>query len=295
MKSRWIVNLLLLVLVLGIGAFIKFRPQQETKVADVSYEISTLKLSAFTKLSIEFPAKAGVTFEKQDGYWYLTQPYKARADQMLVQRILSLVGAKSAQKLPLKDLAQFGLDQPKLKLKFDDQQFIFGTFNPVTSEQYVAFQDAVYLLPITYAESAQSPIEEYLDKSPFKPSEQKQIAGFDFSHLEQWENNRLNVTLVNGEWKASDPKAKPTQADMKDWFDSYWRNISVQRVETYTPDRRMTYPSFEVKLADGKKVHFDKIQESPELLLGRPDEGTLYHVPMDVGFTLLNPPINLGK
>ena len=34
---------------------------------------------------------------------------------------------------------------------------------------------------------------------------------------------------------------------------------------------------------------------TPELLLGRPDEGTLYHVPMDVGFTLLNPPINLGK
>jgi hypothetical protein len=82
---------------------------------------------------------------------------------------------------------------------------------------------------------------------------------------------------------------------MNEWFDSFWRNISVQRVQPYTPDRKMTYPSFEVKLSDGRKVHFDKIQESPELLLGRPDEGMIYHVPPDIGFTLLNPPINLGK
>jgi hypothetical protein len=82
---------------------------------------------------------------------------------------------------------------------------------------------------------------------------------------------------------------------MNEWFDSLWRNISVLRVEAYKPDRKATYPSFEVKLSDGRKVHFDKIQESPELLLGRPDEGMMYHVPPDIGFTLLNPPINLGK
>lgn len=294
MKSRWIINGLLLVLVLAIVAFIKLRPQQEA-VKQVAYEVSTLKLATFTKVSAEFPAKAPVAFEKIDGYWYLTKPYKARADQMLVMRIMSLVAAKSAQKFQAADLAQFGLDQPKLRLKFDNDEFTFGTFNPVTSEQYVAYNNFVFLLPVSYAESAQSPVEEYLDKSPFKPDEQKKIAGFDFSRLEQWEEVRLNVDLVDGKWTASPAKAKPTQNDMNEWFDSFWRNISVQRVEPYTPDRKVTYPSFEVKLNDGRKVHFDKIQESPELLLGRPDEGMIYHVPPDIGFTLLNPPINLGK
>jgi hypothetical protein len=294
MKSRWIVNILLLALVLAIVAFIKLRPQQEI-VREVAYEVSTLKLATFTKVSVEFPTKAPVAFEKVDGYWYIAKPYKARADQMLVMRILSLVAAKSAQKFEATDLTQFGLDQPKLKLKFDNEEFIFGTFNPVTSEQYVAYNNHVYLLPVSYAENAQSPVEEYLDKSPFKPDEQKKIAGFDFSHLEQWEEVRLNVDLVDGKWKASPEKAKPTQNEMNEWFDSFWRNMSVQRVEQYTPDRKTTYPSFEVKLNDGRKVHIDKIQESPELLLGRPDEGMMYHVPPDIGFTLLNPPINLGK
>jgi len=55
----------------------------------------------------------------------------------------------------------------------------------------------------------------------------------------------------------------------------------------------VTHPSFEVKLADGSKVHFDKIQESPELILARPDEGLMYYFPQDEGFVMLNPPINL--
>jgi hypothetical protein len=294
MKSRWLVNILLLALVLGIGAFIKFRPQQAV-VKEATYEVSSLKLATFTKISVEFPAKAPVAFEKVDGYWYIAKPYNARADQMLVMRILSLVAAKSTQKFQATDLTQFGLDQPKLKLKFDNEEFTFGTFNPVTSEQYVAHNNFVYLLPVSYAENAQSPVEEYLDKSPFKPNEQKKIAGFDFSRLEQWEETRLNVDLANGKWTTSVAKANPKQNEMNEWFDSYWRNISVLRVEPYTPDRKTTYPSFEVKLSDGHKVHLDKIQESPELLLGRPDEGMMYHVPPDIGFTLLNPPINLGK
>ena len=294
MKSRWLVNILLLALVLGIGAFIKFRPEQAV-VKEAAYEVSSLKLATFTKVSVEFPAKAPVAFEKVDGYWYIAKPYKARADQILVMRILSLVAAKSAQKFQATDLTQFGLDQPKLKLKFDNEEFTFGTFNPVTSEQYVSYNNFVYLLPVSYAENAQSPVEEYLDKSPFKPNEQKKIAGFDFSRLEQWEETRLNVYLADGKWTTSVAKANPKQNEMNEWFDSYWRNISVLRVEPYTPDRKTTYPSFEVRLSDGHKVHLDKIQESPELLLGRPDEGMMYHVPPDIGFALLNPPINLGK
>jgi hypothetical protein len=55
----------------------------------------------------------------------------------------------------------------------------------------------------------------------------------------------------------------------------------------------VTHPSLEVKLANGSKVHFDKIQESPDLILGRPDEGIMYYFPSDEGFVMLNPPINL--
>jgi hypothetical protein len=100
---------------------------------------------------------------------------------------------------------------------------------------------------------------------------------------------------VDGQWKASIPTAKPDQNQMNEWLDMAWTHAYAASVEPYTPDRNATFPSLEVKLKDGTKVHFDKMQESPELLLARPDEKLIYHFPPDLGFSMLNPPINLPQ
>ena len=292
MKSRWLLNLVLLVLIIGIVAFLYLRPQKGEGDTP-SYEVSALKMSDFNRVTIEFPTKAPVAFEKIDGYWHLVQPYKARAEQRMVQAVLSVIAGTTIHKFPANDLARFGLDTPKLKVKLNDEEFLFGTYNTLTSEQYVAYKDAVYLLPVSYSEAAGTQVVEFLDKNPLGPKEK--VAGFDLSRLEQWEDIRLVVDLVDGKWKVSAANAKPEQNEMNEWFETSWKHASVTAVEPYTPDRKATYPSLEVKLADGKKVHFDKIQESPELLLARPDEGLIYHFPQDAGFVMLNPPINLPK
>lgn len=288
MKSRWLVNLALLLLVASIVAFLYLRPQSESQ-GPKSYEISAHKLADFSNIRVEFPAKAPVVFAKIDGHWHITEPYKARADLLSVQRILSIVAAKSQEKFPADDLARFGLDKPKLRLKLDGEEFLFGTYNPVSGEQYVAYNNAVYLLPTIYAESASIQTEELIDKNPLKPIEK--ATGFDFSHLEQWEDIRLSVNIVDGNWKVVPANMKFDQNRMNAWLDSTWAAASASSVEPYTPDRQQTYPSFEIQLKGGGKVHFDKLQEAPELLLGRPDEGMLYHFSPDIGFTMLNPPV----
>jgi hypothetical protein len=292
MKSRWLLNLLLLVLVLGLATFIYLRPKEDV-VEIKDYEVSTLKLGSINRISIEFPAKAAVVFEKHDGYWYIDKPYRTRADQIMVQKVLSIIAAKSAQRFLAEDIARFGLDQPRLVLKLNDEVFLFGTFNPVSAEQYVSYAGFVYLLPVNYSENAETQITEFIDKNPLRPNEK--IAGFDFSNLEQWESSGLKLDLVDGKWHASIAKAKLNQSELTEWFDAYWRFMSVQSVEPYLANHKAKHPSFEIKLTDGKKVRFEKLQESPEFLIGRPDEGMLYHVPADIGFVLLNPPIELVK
>lgn len=292
MKARWLVNLGLLLLIAGIVAFLYLRPEQKVEGPKI-YELSALKIADFSKISVEFPAKAPVVLHKVDGYWRIVKPYDARADQVTVQRILAIVGATSADKFAAEDLARFNLDKPKLKLKLDNEEFLFGTINPVSGQQYVAYNGAVYLLPTIYAETASTQPVELLDKSPLKPTEV--VVGFDFSRLEQWEDIRLHVDLVDGQWKVSTAKAKPNQNEMNDWLAMAWTHASAVSVEPYTPDRNATYPSFEVRMKDGTKAHFDKIQEAPELLLARPDEKLIYHFNADSGFSMLNPPINLQK
>ena len=298
MKKRWLLNLFLLALVVGISAFLHLRPKEKAS-SEAEFEVSQLRMGDFDHVKVEFPTQAAVTFEKVDGLWRYTAPYHSRADQMSVQRILAIIAAKTKTKLPAKELEKFGLDKPKLKLKLtakgQEYVFAFGTYNPVTEDQYVSFKDAVYLLPVRYSEAATTQTIEMVDKSPLTVAEKAQLVGFDLSKLEQFEQNRLNVDLdEQGKWKVNDPKAKPVQNDLNEWLDFSWKQGLATSVEFYTPDRHATFPSFEVKLKNGKKVHFDKMQESPEYLLARPDEGIIYHFPNDVGFTMVNPPVNIN-
>ena len=296
MKKRWLLNLVMLALVAGLVAFLYLRPKAKID-APLQHEVSNLKLADFTQVKVEFPAQAPTSFVKIDGLWRMTSPYKTRADQISVQRILAIIAAKSLEKFPNTDLTKFGLDNPQLKLKLTkstgDEVFSFGTFNSVTEEQYVGYNNAVYLLPGSYAEAATTQAIELIDKTPLTKNEIKQIAGFDLSKLEQWQANALNIDLYDGNWKTNDTKAKITQNEMNEWLDFSWKQAQAKQVELYLPDRKVAYPSFDVKLKDGKKVHFDKISEAPDLLLGRPDEGIMYHFSNDVGFNMLNPPLNL--
>lgn len=296
MKKRWLLNLVLLLVVIGIALFLHLKPQDAVQTA--KYEVSGLKMAEFDAVKAEFPAQAPTIFEKKDGYWMMIKPYPARADQPSVHRILSIIAATTATRLPLQDAGKYGLDQPRLKLTLSgshgEHVFVFGTFNPVTEEQYMSYQGHVYLLSGQYAEAAATQPIEMVDKIPLALDERKQVAGFDFAHLEQWEANALKVTLAtDGQWAVSDPKAKPTQNDLNEWMDFSWVQAQAKSVEFYTPDRKQAYPSFEVLLRNGKKVHFEKMQESPEYLLARPDEGVIYHFANDIGFTMVNPPVNL--
>jgi hypothetical protein len=303
MKKRWILNFILLCVVASLIAFLYLRPKTGTQ-EEAQIEVSSFKLAEFNSIRIDFPARSQVALDKVNGFWRITAPHQTRADQPSVARILSIIAAKTNTKISPKnstafdaeELEKFGLNNPSIKLNLirneaSREEFLFGTHNPVTDEQYVAHQNAVYLLPITYSEAASTQIIELVDKAPLKPSEK--VAGFDFSRLEQWEESRLQVDLVDGNWKVSIAKAKPTQNEMNEWLDYSWVHVAAKSVEFYTPDRHKTYPSFEVKMTDGTKVHFDKMQESPDLLLARPDEGLIYAFPSDEGFTMLNPPINL--
>jgi len=303
MKKRWIINIVLFLLVASLVTFLYLRPKKDTQ-ENTQYEISAYKLSEFNHIRIDFPARSQVKFDKEGGFWRLSAPHQTRADQASVQRILSIIAAKTKTKITPKDgatfnaeeLEKFGLNHPAIKINLvrdekSEESFLFGTYNPVNDEQYVAHKNAVYLLPILYSEAASTQVIELIDKSPLKPTEK--VVGFDFSQLEQWQDSRLNIDIVDGQWKVSIEKAKPTQNELNEWLDFSWKHASAKSVEFYKPDHNQKYPSFIVKMADGSKVHFDKIQESPDMMLARPDEGLIYHFASDEGFTMLNPPINL--
>ena len=94
MKSRWLVNLGLLVLIAGLGLFLYFNPKKEEPSFN-EVRVSDISPADIGKLEIEFPAKNPVVLEKRDGHWKLVQPYAARAGDAAVSKILAVLNADS--------------------------------------------------------------------------------------------------------------------------------------------------------------------------------------------------------
>lgn len=291
MKSRWLLNLALLVVVAGIGLALYLAPASPGANSGKKAPVSAIDPGNIQHISITFPARAAVELQKQDGHWRLRQPYAARASDEAVAQILAVLAASAGEKLPGTDLAPYDLDHPALRLKLDQLELDFGTHNPIDGRQYVLVQGAIYLLDSVYSEAAAIQVTELISKRLLGFDEA--IVGFDFSHLEQWQPGGLRLDRADKQWKVSLPAAKPNQKELDEWFDENWKTATGVSVEPYQPDSKTPHPFFVVKLANGKTVRFDKLRESPEVQLGRPDEGLLYHIPADGGFGMLNPPLGL--
>ena len=294
MKNRWLINIILLVMVLSISLFLFLKPAKikQTK----QFSISTFNLSDFDSIKIDFPSRASVIFKKSTESWDMIEPVKGRADQFSVQKIISIVATSSSEKLPSNDLAKYGLDKPTMKLKLihkgQEEEFIFGTYNSVTEDQYLLYKENVYLISGSYSEAAATQPIELIDKLPLTKSEE--IKYFDFSRLEQWQSKRLKVTRNNNEWSANEG-SQFKQNEMAEWFDMTWVKNPAKSVEKSSIDLRVPYKSFDIHTIDGKKITFLRLQESPETKLYRVDEGLLYNFGSDIGFTMMNPPIEHSK
>jgi hypothetical protein len=289
MKSRWLTNIGLLVIVL-ITSLYSWTIFQKEPVESSKFELTNFKLSDFDELKIDFPSKISTHFKIIDNHWRMLSPHKARADQLYVYRILSILATSSLEKLSADDLSKYGLDQPNLKMTFLGNNLkeviLFGTYNPINEDQYVLYKDNVFLISGGFSETASFMPVELIEKNPIAKSEI--IKSFDFSRLEQWQDSRLKLNYSNNVWSVEGKSLSIVQFDVNEWYEMTWKNIPAKSVEPYKMDQRVGYKSFDI-LLNNKKLTFYRIQESPELLLFRKDEGLLYHFPSDLGFTMLNP------
>jgi hypothetical protein len=290
MKSRWLINIGLLLLVL-ITFFYSWTIFQKEPVESIRFELSKFKLSDFNELKIDFPSRISTHFKIVDNHWRMLSPHKARAEELYVYRILSILATSSLEKLSSDDLSKYGLDQPNLKITFLGNNlkevFLFGTYNPINEDQYVLYKDNVFLISGGFSETAAFMPTELIEKNPIAKSEK--IKSFNFSRLEQWQDSRLKLNNINNAWNVEGKNLLIAQSDVNEWYEMTWKNIPAKSVKPYKMDERIGYKSFDIVLKDNKKLTFYKIEESPELLLFRKDEGLLYHFPSDLGFTMLNP------
>jgi hypothetical protein len=277
MKLGWIVNLLLLIGVIGLGTYAWHKGNQPK---EPSYKLSALPTADVKKIEVAPRSAPEYALEKRGKTWFLTAPIEARADQTQVQRMLDLLAATSREKLAATDLKRFDLDPPALKVSIDGQAFSFGSTNPLSQDQYLATGDSVYLVSTYYASLVPSASDRMLTHSLFDESEK--AVGFKFKDF--------SVEQKDGKWTlAPQPSAdseRPSQDDLNRWADD-WRYASSLVTQQWTG--KPTPDSVHVKLADGKTIVFAVVRRAPELILARPDEKLQFQFSGEMTRRLLNP------
>ena len=298
MTNKWVTNLILLVVLIG-ASLVAFQSLKEEPEIIKGLEVTNLKLSDFDEIELIFPSKAKVHFKIIEDHWKILSPVKGRANERYVYQLLSILASRSPEKLKSDDLEKYGLDQPQLKLTFLNnektlkEEFVFGTYNPISENQYIKYKDDVFIVNGLFSETASYVPIEFIDKRPIAPYEM--IQGFNFSRLEQWQKNQLKLVEKNGQWATKGINVSTTQEDIVEWLSVSWDGLQALSVESFKMDSRLGYKSFDVIVNDNKKVTFYKIQESPQLHLYRKDDRLLYRFPGDLGFTMLNPHVKVKE
>jgi hypothetical protein len=274
MQSRNLLNLALALLVAGLVLFVYLRPAPQVAA---QLDISNLDAGQVTHVVIQRPGQAELALQKRAGQWFISAPFRARADNLRVEKILKILSAKSAQSFAATDLARFGLDRPLLQLTIDGQTFAFGTQHPLTNEIYVATQGRVYLLPPSHFASASASAPDFASKMLFAPDENP--LGFAFPGF--------TLTQDQGKWSRRPPGPDLSQDSLNQWADEWRRAIAVI-AQPYAQGNPLE--QFSVRLSNGKTVPFQILQREPELVLLRGDENMQYHFPNAIGKRLLEPP-----
>lgn len=267
-------NLGLLAAVAALAALAYLKPARETPA---EYALSTQKPAEVAAVRIERRDAPAIALEKSGEAWLITAPFRARADGFAVTRLLTVLEARSRERLPAAELGRFDLDPPAVRLTLGGQSFGFGSINPLTREQYVATQDAVYMVPPRHGAAVPAQAAALASRQLFGPGEAPVALRF----------REFALTKGGGKWVLAPPGAEASQDDFNRWVDE-WRLATALSVQPYA--RQPPAGEIAVDLNDGRKLALAILAREPGLVLLRCDENLQYHFAPETGKRLLAPP-----
>ncbi len=290
MKSKVILNLLLVLAVTALALFAILRPDKKNEIGTKLVE---LKREQVTTIAIEHRKGAPIRLEKRSDGWHVTAPFTSRADIGQVDRVLDLTSATARQKLPREDLARFDLAPPQAKVALDDHVVAFGRINDITNEQYAATADAVYLVAPFYGYGIPADAGKLASRKLL--AEDEIPVAFDFGGYQVVRDEKgrwSTVGMVPGKPASEKSTGELSQDEFNRWADE-WRVTYAVAAEPYKSGagkQRVT-----LRFKNGKSAIMQAADADAGFTLLRSDENMLYRFGAQTGKRLMNPHVAADK
>lgn len=270
MKNRWLLNAVLLALVAALAALVLLRPGR----APETLPLTTLSADQVATLHIERPDQETVTLARHGADWRMAAPLAARANAHNVATLMQLIGMPAQPLEGAGAAAEYGLDQPRATLRFNDVTVALGTLHPLDNRVYARRGTDVLLLPAQAYGAAMRAWTDYLDTHLLESTRRPVALRLPDFTLE----------LRNGSWERLPPNAALSGDRIND-FVSEWRNASAIAVARHS--KRPPLATIELRFDDGSRLTLAVLARQPDFVVYRADEGLEYRFPADVGRRLL--------
>ena len=280
MKSRLILNLVLLLALLGLGLYAYYRPGEKENKPHIA--LTDLKRNSIDRVRVQRDSGMDMQIAKRNGTWIMSSPYQTRVDSLQVDRLLDITSATASQRFPAEDLKRYGLDPAPVIVTLNDQSFGFGSINDVTNEQYVASAGNVYLVRTYLGYNVPRDVTGLFSHKLLADNEIPDA--YDFGNWKAAKNEKGAWTLQGD--LHTEREVTPTPNELNVWA-AEWNLASALSVTPF--EGKPHGERVEIKLTNGSSATFRVLSRKPDVQLLRVDENMVYQLGPDAGGRLLDP------
>jgi len=278
-KSRLLLNVVLLAALLGLALYAYFRPAEE---AAPEIRITPFGRDQIDRVRVERRTSPEIEMEKRNGNWHMLRPYKTRVEQLQIDRLLDIASATASDQLPLEDLSRYGLDPVILRVTLNDQTFAFGNINEITNEQYLGTDDSIYLVRTYFGYGIPVNATKLISRKLFGGDETPVV--FDFGHWQAVKNDKGGWS-IQGEMP-SDSKDALSADTLNEWV-AGWKlasSLSVTPHEGAVRGARIV-----IQFSNGDSATMRILTRGSDVQLLRVGENMRYQFGTEAGERLLDP------
>ena len=266
MKSRWIINLLLLLGIVALGLIARFEPGIEPP-AEVP-AITALKADDIHRIHINRPVREDlVLLRRSPGQWIIDRAVPLPADDFKVRALAHLAEQKPVRSYPARDmdLAALQLAPPYATAVLNDTTVEFGNLEPIDGLRYVRVSAQVYLIPDNYIPLIEAGFTQFVRQRLFDES----------AHIQAIRLPQLSVTHSDKGWQL-EPEEQLSAGVVQQFVD-IWQDARALSVQPANPE--LAGEPIQIQLqGEDVPVTLQIISRTPELILARPDYGIQYRM-----------------
>ncbi|PHS26223.1 MAG: hypothetical protein COA83_04105 [Methylophaga sp.] len=211
MKSRYLINILLIALVFSLYWFVN----QEAPKQLQGQGLTATTHGDITKITILRDGLDTISIQKNASNWRLVHPINAPANNTRIKLLLSILNTNSHAQLSHADNAtqtQLGFNDSSTILKLNEDNFQFGNIESISKRRYVLHNDVIHLIDDNVAPLLNANAASFIDNKLIALNHQISKLSLPTLNTDQTlSTHTITIEQKEGHWKSDNNKLSSDQ------------------------------------------------------------------------------------